>query len=179
MSREKLWGISKVYFLNQWSTIKFANSEKRMKILIVNFKTKQTSKTILGRIKNLVLDFIIYFAWESTLYMQHEHRTKHQIQYASLEEVSKKKLWQIIFNSNYTQKSSKLLQWKMYISCKYTLEFAICTRNMELLKLYSKEKTFFCSIKLLFIKVKCLINVSSNLGVEIFLKKREHQKKTR
>ena len=62
-----------------------------MKILIVNFKTKQTSVTILGRIKNLVLDFIVYFAWESTLYMQHEHRIKHQIQYASLEEVSKKK----------------------------------------------------------------------------------------
>ena len=63
---------------------------------------------------------------------------------------------------------------------------------MELFKLYSHEKTdFFCLIKLLFIKVRCLINVSleakiedkggkqhclpfvgSNLGVEIFLKKR-------
>ena len=30
------------------------------------------------------------------------------------------------------------------------MEFAICTKNMELLKLYSKEKTnFFCLIKLL------------------------------
>ena len=68
---------------------------------------------------------------------------------------------------------------------------------MELFKLYSKEKAnFFCLIKLLFIKVRCLINVNvrldslrdkggkqnclpfvgSNLGVEIFLKKREHQK---
>ena len=70
---------------------------------------------------------------------------------------------------------------------------------MELLKLYSKEKTnFFCLIKLLFIKVRCLINVNvsleailqgdkcgckqhclipfvgSNLGVETFLKKMEH-----
>ena len=26
---------------------------------------------------------------------------------------------------------------------EYTLEFAICTKNMELLKLYSKEKTNF------------------------------------
>ena len=62
---------------------------------------------------------------------------------------------------------------------------------MELFKLYLKEKTnFFCLIKLLFIKVKCQINVfvsleanledksgkqhglpfvGSNLGVEIFL----------
>ena len=64
---------------------------------------------------------------------------------------------------------------------------------MELFKLYLKEKTnFFCFIKLLFTKVKCLINVNvsleanlegqggkqhclpfvdSKLGVEIFLKK--------
>ena len=70
---------------------------------------------------------------------------------------------------------------------------------MELFKLYSKEKTnFICLIKLLFIKVRCLINVNvrlilkdnggkqhclsfvgSNLGVEIFLKKRELQKRMR
>ena len=91
-----------------------------MKIMIENSKTKQKPKTILGKIRNLVLDFILYFVtayiiWESTLYMQHEHRVKHQIHYASLEEVSKKKLWQTIYNSNYTQKCSKLLQWKMYI----------------------------------------------------------------
>ena len=78
----------------------------------------------------------------------------------------------------------------------------MCTKLMELFKLYSKEKAnFFCLIKLLFIKVRCLINVNvsleanleglkdeggmqhclpfvgSNLGVEIFLKKREHQKR--
>ena len=74
---------------------------------------------------------------------------------------------------------------------------------MELLKLYSKVKTnfFFCLIKLLFIKVRCLINVNvtleanlegqggkqyclmpfvgSNPGVETFLKKRDHQKRIR
>ena len=83
-----------------------------------------------------------------------------------------------------------------------SLEFSICTKNMELLKLYSKEKTiFFCLIKLLFIKVGCLINVNvsfeaipegqgdkqhclisflgSNLGVKTFLKKKEHQKRIR
>ena len=32
-----------------------------MKIMIVNSKTKQKPKTILERIRNLVLDFIIYF----------------------------------------------------------------------------------------------------------------------
>ena len=48
---------------------------------------------------------------------------------------------------------------------KYTLEFAICIKNMGLLKLYSKEKTnFFCLIKLLFTKVRCLINV--NVSIE-------------
>ena len=70
---------------------------------------------------------------------------------------------------------------------------------MELFKLYSKEKAnFFCLIKLLFIKVRCLTNVNvsleanleggkqhclqfagSNLGVETFLKKREYQKRMR
>ena len=79
----------------------------------------------------------------------------------------------------------------------YTLQFAICTKSMELFKLYSKEKTnFFYLTKLLFIKVRCLINVNvrlilkdkggkqhclpfvgSNLGVKIFLKKRELQKR--
>ena len=73
---------------------------------------------------------------------------------------------------------------------------------MELLNFYSKEKTnFFCLIKLLFIKIRCPINVNfslriilkdkggkqyclipfvgSNLGVETFLKKMEHQKRMR
>ena len=44
------------------------------------------------------------------------------------------------------------------------MEFAICTKNMELLKLYSKEKTiFFCLIRLLFIKARCLITVNVSL----------------
>ena len=81
-----------------------------------------------------------------------------------------------------------------------TLQFAICTKSMELFKLYSKEKAnSFCLIKLLFIKVRCLMLmldlrlilknkgakqhclpfVRSNLGIEIVLNKREHQKKMR
>ena len=32
-----------------------------MKIMIENSKTKQKPKTILGRIRNLALDFILYF----------------------------------------------------------------------------------------------------------------------
>ena len=35
--------------------------------------------------------------------------------------------------------------------------------KMELLKLYSKEKAIFCIIKLLSIKVRCLINVNVSL----------------
>ena len=56
----------------------------------------------------------------------------------------------------------------MYISCKCTLQFAICTKSMELFKLYSHEKTnFFCLIKLLFVKVRCLINVNVSLEANI------------
>ena len=45
-----------------------------MKIMIVNSKAKQKPKTILGRIRNLVLDFVPYFVtayiiWESAPYM--------------------------------------------------------------------------------------------------------------
>ena len=44
------------------------------------------------------------------------------------------------------------------------MEFGICTKSMELLKLYSKGKNnYFCLIKLLFIKVRCLINVNVSL----------------
>ena len=61
------------------------------------------------------------------------------------------------------------------------MKFAICTKIMELSKLYLKEKAkLFCLFKLLFIKggkQQCLPFVCSNLGVEIFLKKREHQKR--
>ena len=55
---------------------------------------------------------------------------------------SKKKKWQTIYNSN-TQKCSKLLHLKMHIQCNYTLEFAIYTKSVELLKLYSKEVAIF------------------------------------
>ena len=52
---------------------------------------------------------------------------------------------------------------------------------MELSKFYLKEKAkLFWLFKLLFIKggkQQCLPFVCSNLGVEIFLKKREHQKR--
>ena len=48
------------------------------------------------------------------------------------------------------------------------MQFAICTKSMELFKLYSKEKTnFFCLIKLLFIKVRCLVNVHVSLEANL------------
>ena len=53
----------------------------------------------------------------------------------------------------------------MYILCKYTPKFPIYTKSMELFKLYSKEKaSFFSLIKLLFIKVRCIMNVNLLLG---------------
>ena len=54
------------------------------------------------------------------------------------------------------------------VHSKYTLQCAICTISMELFKLYSHEKTnLFCLIKLLFIKVRCLINVNVSLEANI------------
>ena len=80
-----------------------------MKIMIVNSKTKQKPKTILGRIRNLVLDFVlrkypIHVTWA---------QGKATIHYASLEELSKKKTYEKQFTTVTTQKCSKLLQWKM------------------------------------------------------------------
>ena len=68
--------------------------------MIVNPKIKQKLKTVLGVIRDIVLDFILYFGTtyiltESTLYMQHGHQNTlylkiHQTHYESLEEVKKK-----------------------------------------------------------------------------------------
>ena len=85
--------------------------------MIVNSKIKQKSKTILVRIRNLVLDFTLYFV---TAYMRKYpiHVTWAQGKTPNTLCItwgSKKKLWQTIYNSNYTQKCSKLLQLKMYI----------------------------------------------------------------
>ena len=75
----------------------------------------------------------------------------------------------------------------------YALKILDCLNFIQ-----KRRLIFFCLIKLLFIKVRCLIKikalrlilkekggkqhcllpfVGSNLGVEIFLKKREHQKR--
>ena len=58
--------------------------------MILNSKIKQKSKTVLGRIRNLVLNFVLYFV-TAYIYMRkypiYENRVKHQIHYASLEKV--------------------------------------------------------------------------------------------
>ena len=44
----------------------------------------------------------------------------------------------------------------------------MCTKSIELFKLYSQEKTnLFCLIKLLFIKGRCLINVNVSLETNL------------
>ena len=47
------------------------------------------------------------------------------------------------------------------------MKFAMCPKRMELFKFYSKEKAFFCLIKLLFIMVRCLINVNVSLEANL------------
>ena len=61
--------------------------------------------------------------------MQHEHRVKHQIHYASLEEVSKKK-FMTIYKSNYTQKCSNYYNKKStYVIIYWNLLHALKTWN--------------------------------------------------
>ena len=52
----------------------------------------------------------------------------------------------------------------MYSKC--TLQFAIGIKSIQLFKRYSKEK-LICLIKLLFIKVRCLINVDVSLEANL------------
>ena len=47
------------------------------------------------------------------------------------------------------------------------MKFAMCPKSMELFKLYSKEKAFFCLIKLLFVKVRCRLNVNVSLEANL------------
>ena len=66
----------------------------------------------MGVIRNLVLDFILYFVtacilWESTPYVYYEHKVKHQIHYTSSEEVSKKKIYDKQLTTVTTQKNSQ------------------------------------------------------------------------
>ena len=54
----------------------------------------------------------------------------------------------------------------MYMQWNYTMQFAVCTKSMELFELYSKENVnIFCLIKFLFVKVTCLVNVNKICGL--------------
>ena len=86
-----------------------------MKIMIVNSKISKNSKQFW---EGSDFDFILYFVtayiiWESTLYMQHEHRVKHQIHYASLEEVSKKNYDKQFTTVTTYKHVQNYTQWKM------------------------------------------------------------------
>ena len=88
-----------------------------MKIMVVNSKIKHNSKTVLWVIRNLLVDFILYFV---IAYMRKYpiHATsakgkekqgkKYTISY--LRKLVKNILWQTIYNSNSIQKCSQLLQ---------------------------------------------------------------------
>ena len=142
-----------------------------MNIMIVNSKIKQKSKTMLGVIKNQVLDFILYFVtvyiiWETTLYMQHECREKHQIHYASLEEVKKiygKRFTTVTTHKNVQNHYNE--KWTYNVNTHYNLPYALKIWNC--LNFIRKTRLIFSLIKLLFIKVRCLINV--NVSIEATL----------
>ena len=88
-----------------------------MKIMIVNSKIKHISKTILWVIRNLLLDFIMYFViaymrkypiHATSAKFKEKQDKKNTISY--LRKLVKNILWQTIYNINYTQKCSQLLQ---------------------------------------------------------------------
>ena len=83
--------------------------------MILNSKIKQKSKTVLGRIRNLVLNFVLYFVtayiYEKVPYIWEQGKAPNTL--CITWESDLKKLCQTIYNSNYTQKCSNLLQWKM------------------------------------------------------------------
>ena len=64
---------------------------------------------------------------------------KHQIHYASLEEVIKN----VTDKQFPTVTTHKTVQNYYNEKCTYTLEIAICTKNMEFLNFYSKKTNVF------------------------------------
>ena len=53
---------------------------------------------------------------------------------------------------------------RVNIQVKYPLQFDIYTKRMKLFELYSKEKAIFF-LKLLFIKVSCVVNFNEICGL--------------
>ena len=120
--------------------------------MIINFKIKYKSNTMLGVIRNLVLvsSFTLLLPiWESALYMKHQRRGQQETHYASLEEVNKKSfmannLQQYVHTNNV--QSYYLLQWKMiestykvntHCSLLYTLKI------WDYLSYVPKKRLFF------------------------------------
>ena len=111
-----------------------------MKIMIVNSKIKQKTQNNFGSDQkpsswiHSLLSCYIYCMRKYPIYVTGaQGKTPNTL--CITWESNWKNLWQTTYNSNYTQQCSKLLQWKMYIECKYALQLAICTRNIELFKL--------------------------------------------
>ena len=44
---------------------------------------------------------------------------------------------------NFPQKMFKIITMRNEHKCKYTMQFAMCAKSMELFELYSKKKTIF------------------------------------
>ena len=120
--------------------------------MIINFKIKYKSNTMLGVIRNLVLvsSFTLLLPiWESALYMKHQRRGQQETHYTSLEEVNKKSfmannLQQYVHTNNV--QSYYLLQWKMiestykvntHCSLLYTLKI------WDYLSYVPKKRLFF------------------------------------
>ena len=84
-----------------------------------------------------------------------------------LEEVSKKPFMTNNLRQCYTQTMFKVITMKndrVNIQVKYPLQFDIYTKRIELFELYSKEKAIFF-LKLLFIKVSCVVNFNEICGL--------------
>ena len=133
-----------------------------MKIIIKNSRIKPKSKTMLEVITNLVLDFNLCFG---TAYM-----TKYCIDVTSIQGKtktilhitwrSKKYFRETIYNSNYTHKIFKITAIRntstYNVNTNCNLLYALKLWNY--FSTISKRRLNFWA-KLLFIKLRCLINV--------------------
>ena len=130
--------------------------------MIVNSKIKHKSKAVLGVIRNLVLNIIIYFV---TAYMRNYpiHVTSAQgtIQNALL--ITRGSKYRIFHNKQFTTITAhKNFQNYYSEKCIYNVN-AHCSLLYALkvwnyLNFIQKRRfNFFCLMKLLFIKVRCLI----------------------
>ena len=135
-----------------------------MKIVTTNSKIKRKCKTMLAVIRNLILDFILYFF---TAYMRKypAHVTSVQGRAQNTLYITWRSKQKVFYDKESHKKNSKLLEVKMIESsqCKYKPICYMHEKHGIIWTLFKKKANFFL-LKLLFVKIRCLINVNKICG---------------